>query len=80
MTDREAMQMALDILDSEFSSVDGEICRWCDGRLLSKRHNCKLEQTISALRACLAEPKCKRAICQRGSDGYCAPCHEGMYP
>ena len=26
------------------------------------------------------EPKCKRAICQRGSDGYCAVCHAEMYP
>lgn len=29
-----------------------------------------------------AEPEtpCRRAICQRGPDGYCAPCHERMYP
>lgn len=55
MTDREAMQQALDILDSEFTSVRGEFCRWCDGRM-NAQHNCKLEQTISALRAALAEP------------------------
>ena len=35
-----------------------------------------------ALRAALAEPEttCRRAICQRGPDGYCAPCHERTYP
>ena len=26
------------------------------------------------------ETPCRRAICQRGPDGYCAPCHERMYP
>jgi hypothetical protein len=37
---------------------------------------------IAALRAALAEPEttCRRAICQRGPDGYCAPCHERTYP
>lgn len=24
--------------------------------------------------------KCKRAICQRGTDGYCAVCHKKLYP
>ncbi len=27
-----------------------------------------------------SETTCRRAICQRGPDGYCAPCHERMYP
>ena len=51
---RAAAQQALDILDSEFTTVDGEFCRWCDGRLGAK-HGCKLEQTITALRAALAQ-------------------------
>ena len=40
------------------------------------------QDAITALRAALAEPEttCRRAICQRGPDGYCAPCHERMYP
>ena len=45
-------------------------------------------EAISALEAALSEPEpvqepettCRRAICQRGPDGYCAPCHERMYP
>ena len=49
-----AAKQALDILDSEFTTVDGEFCRWCDGRLNAK-HNCLLEQTIKVLRAALAE-------------------------
>ena len=48
------MQQALEILESDFTTVDGEFCRWCDGRLNAK-HNCKLEQTIAALRAALAQ-------------------------
>ena len=52
---RTAAKQALDILDSEFTTVDGEFCRWCDGRLNAK-HNCLLEQTIKVLRAALAEP------------------------
>ena len=51
---RAAAKQALDILDSEFTTVDGEFCRWCDGRLGAK-HGCKLEQTITALRAALAQ-------------------------
>ena len=51
-----AAQQALGILDSEFTTVDGEFCRWCDGRLNAK-HNCALEQTITALKAALAEPE-----------------------
>jgi len=51
---QQAAQQALKILDSEFTTVNGEFCRWCDGRLNAK-HNCALEQTITALRAALAE-------------------------
>ena len=42
----------------------------------------RTSEAITALRAALAEPEttCRRAICQRGPDGYCAPCHERMYP
>ena len=41
-----------------------------------------LSEAALALRAALAEqePKCRRAICQRGPEGYCAPCHERRYP
>jgi hypothetical protein len=53
---QQAAQQALKILDSEFTTLNGEFCRWCDGRLNAK-HNCALEQTITALRAALAEPQ-----------------------
>lgn len=35
-------------------------------------------ECAAAIRARSA--KCKRAICQRGTDGYCAVCHAEMYP
>lgn len=51
---QQAAQQALKILDSEFTTLNGEFCRWCDGRLNAK-HNCALEQTIAALRAALEQ-------------------------
>ena len=49
---QQAAQKALNILDSEFTTVNGEFCRWCDGRLNAK-HNCALEQAIKALHAAI---------------------------
>ena len=86
---REAAQQALDILDSEFTSVDGEFCRWCDGRLNAK-HNCSLEQTITALNIALAAPIIQPEIKDDKPFGYfraepfgwtdCAPTDEGAIP
>lgn len=41
-----------------------------------------IEGVTGALRAALAKPeKCsRRKICEREVDGYCARCHEEMYP
>jgi hypothetical protein len=70
MTDlRTAAQQALDILDSEFTTVDGEFCRWCDGRLNAK-HNCKLDQTITALKTVLSTT---REHITDGSPCWCNP-------
>ena len=66
---REAAQQALGILDSEFTTVDGEFCRWCDGRLNAK-HNCKLEQTITALKTVLSTT---REHITDGSPCWCNP-------
>lgn len=62
-------QQALDILDSEFTTVDGEFCRWCDGRLNAK-HNCKLEQSIVALKTALSTT---REHITDGSPCWCSP-------
>jgi hypothetical protein len=61
---QQAAQQALKILDSEFTTLDGEFCRWCDGRLNAK-HNCALEQTITALRAALATQSTHSADCYK---------------
>lgn len=58
---QQAAQQALKILDSEFTTLNGEFCRWCDGRLNAK-HNCALEQTITALKSALAEPTGKEFL------------------
>lgn len=62
MTDREVMQMALEALEKTMSAWGGT-CAW--------HRDVKI--AITAIRARLAEPepKCNRAICQRGTDGYC---------
>lgn len=66
---REAAQQALDILYSEFTTMDGEFCRWCDGRLNAK-HNCNLEQAITALRDALVAT---REHVTDGSPCWCNP-------
>ena len=74
---REAAQQALEALEGW---AGHGMWVWPESALEQAKRNTK--EAIAALRAALAEPEttCRRAICQRGSDGYCAPCHERMYP
>ena len=53
--------------------LQGDGCEICNPKLAA-------ELAQQAEPAQEPETPCRRAICQRGPDGYCAPCHERMYP
>ena len=81
---RAIVEQALEALETCDAALAEELAAWdIDPPLhhvLEASNSCG--PSITALRAALAEPEttCRRAICQRGPDGYCAPCHERMYP
>jgi hypothetical protein len=79
MTDRELMQQALEALESaKYGMAE---CRQEIGFDFANEQY-DVEQAITALRDRLAQPQSclKSAVCERGADGYCARCHERMYP